>query len=143
MQTSLATRPKHRASTYEHGLTNLSTPQSTYANHQVIIMPYANGELQSGAQAHCYLPPSLSHLVWPVGAHIYSPKQRYGRWGQHHPFCGLSDHTLMDRRTICIRVRCFLQVTVETSRFSGSVGPSVRPNGERRTISIGPYGDTV
>ena len=32
-----------------------------------------------------------------------------------------------------------LQVTVETSHFSGSVGP----NGERGTISIGPYGDTV
>jgi hypothetical protein len=33
MQTSLATKPKPRASAYEHGLTNLSTLQSTYANH--------------------------------------------------------------------------------------------------------------
>ena len=37
MQTSLATRPKPRASAYESGLTNLSASQSTYANHQVIL----------------------------------------------------------------------------------------------------------
>jgi hypothetical protein len=37
MQTSLATRLKPRASAYEHGLTNLSTSQSTYANHLVIF----------------------------------------------------------------------------------------------------------
>jgi hypothetical protein len=36
MQNSLTTRPKPRASTYEHGLTNLSTSQSTYTNHQVV-----------------------------------------------------------------------------------------------------------
>ena len=40
MQTSLATGPKPRASAYERGLTNLSTSQSTYANHQVIFKPY-------------------------------------------------------------------------------------------------------
>jgi hypothetical protein len=48
MQTSLATRPKPRASAYEHGLTNLSTSQSTYANHLVIFKLYASGEHQSG-----------------------------------------------------------------------------------------------
>ena len=35
MQTSLATKPKPRASVYEHGLINLSTSQSTYANHLI------------------------------------------------------------------------------------------------------------
>ena len=143
MQTSLATRPNPRASAYECGLTNLITSQSTYANHQVIFEPYACGEHKCGVATPLYLSLAPSQLVWPVGAHICSPMQRYGHWGQHHPFYRLSDHTLMDRQTICIRVRRFLQVTVETSRFSGSVGPSVRPNGERRTISIGPYGDTV
>ena len=37
MQTSLATRPKPRASAYERGLTNLSTSQSTYANRRVFL----------------------------------------------------------------------------------------------------------
>jgi hypothetical protein len=44
MQTSLATRPKPRASADEHGLTNLSTSQSTYADHLVIFKLYASGE---------------------------------------------------------------------------------------------------
>jgi hypothetical protein len=36
VQILLNTRPKPRASAYERGLTNLSTLQSTYANHLVI-----------------------------------------------------------------------------------------------------------
>jgi hypothetical protein len=48
MQTSLATRPKSRASTYEHGLTNISTSQRTYANYQMIFMLYACGEHKWG-----------------------------------------------------------------------------------------------
>ena len=35
VQISLNTRPKPRASAYERGLTNLSTSQSTYANHRI------------------------------------------------------------------------------------------------------------
>jgi hypothetical protein len=73
MQTSLATIPKPRASAYEKGLTNISTSQSTYANHQVSFKPYASGEHKCGVGTPLYLSLAPSHLKWLVGAHIYSP----------------------------------------------------------------------
>ena len=95
MQTSLATKPKPRASAYLHGLTNLSTSQSTYANHQVIIMPYANGELQSGAQAHYYLPSALSYVKWPIGASIYCPQDETSRCRLNSSFYVSTDATML------------------------------------------------
>jgi hypothetical protein len=71
MQISLATRPKPRASVYERGLTNLSTSQRTYANHQVIFKLYACGEHK------CYtlLSSLSSHTLQMVGwGPFYSPK---------------------------------------------------------------------
>jgi hypothetical protein len=71
MQTSLNNGLKPRASAYECGLTNLSTLQSTYANHQVIFKPYACGEHKCGATTPLYLSLALPSLKWSVGAGIY------------------------------------------------------------------------
>ena len=137
MQTSLATRPNPRASAYERGLTCLNTSQSTYANHKVIFKPYAYGEHKCGVATPLYLSLAPSHLVWPVGSHIYSPKQRYGRWNLGTAFlrtvkpcdAWASNHLLW---SFVSQLLLVLELAVTT--FFGSI----RPNGEHRTISVGP-----
>jgi hypothetical protein len=82
-------------------LTNLSTSQSTYANHLVILLSTWEFELLEMCTICLGMLLGLPHIEMADWGCIYSPQHRSSRWRKAAAICGTPDSPVVHRIVHC------------------------------------------